>query len=160
MTLHTLALLAAAAPGVEQGIFPVCLDHRRSQLPGGSRLADSRIQPNLYILRESGCTNYEKPFLYLFFGNERALLIDTGAGASDAAAVTQKLIAKWMRRIARSIRWWWPTRTPTATTPPATKASTGFRTPPWSRRPSRREQKAFGIADVAHRRAASISAAA
>src|SRR5439155_19266173 len=23
--------------------------------------------PDLYILRESGCTNYEKPFLYLFF---------------------------------------------------------------------------------------------
>src|SRR5882757_9030162 len=40
---------------------------------------------NLYILRESGCTNYEKPFLYLFFGSERALLIDTGAGASNAA---------------------------------------------------------------------------
>jgi glyoxylase-like metal-dependent hydrolase (beta-lactamase superfamily II) len=50
--------------------------------------------PGLYILRESGCINYEKPFLYLFFGKERALLIDTGAGASDAAAVVQRLLTK------------------------------------------------------------------
>jgi hydroxyacylglutathione hydrolase len=49
------------------------------------------------IMRESGCTNYEKPFLYLIFGKERALLVDTGAGASDAAQVTQQLIAKWAK---------------------------------------------------------------
>src|SRR5580658_8697147 len=33
---------------------------------------------DLFILRESGCTDYEKPFLYLFFGRQRALLEDTG----------------------------------------------------------------------------------
>ena len=47
-----------------------------------------------YILRESGCTNYEKPFLYLILGRDRALLVDTGAGASDAATVVRKLVAK------------------------------------------------------------------
>jgi hypothetical protein len=34
------------------------------------------------ILRESGCSNYEKPFVFLFFGSERAILFDTGAGQS------------------------------------------------------------------------------
>ena len=29
---------------------------------------------DFYILRESGCTNYEKPFLYLIFGKDKALL--------------------------------------------------------------------------------------
>lgn len=53
---------------------------------------------SFYILRESGCTNYEKPFLYLIFGRDKALLVDTGAGASDAAVVVQKLIAKWLKR--------------------------------------------------------------
>jgi hydroxyacylglutathione hydrolase len=57
----------------------------------------------LLILRESGCTNYEKPFLYLIFGKERALLVDTGAGASDAAAFTQKLITKWANANQREI---------------------------------------------------------
>ncbi len=58
--------------------------------------------PTLYILRESGCTNYEKPFLYLFFGHDRALLVDTGAGQSDAAVVVQGLIGKWLKREKRA----------------------------------------------------------
>src|SRR2546429_10010413 len=51
---------------------------------------------DFYILRESGCTNYEKPFLYLLFGKDRALLEDTGAGKSDAAQVVSEVIAKWL----------------------------------------------------------------
>ena len=54
--------------------------------------------PDLYILRESGCTNYEKPFLYLFFGQERALLQDTGAGETDVAEIVSQTVAKWCRR--------------------------------------------------------------
>jgi hydroxyacylglutathione hydrolase len=108
MTLKRLAFLCAAvafsqtpqpaAPPVEAGTFPA------SWITGGPNCLEvpdwqiHEYNPNLYILRESGCTNYEKPFLYLFFGRERVLLVDTGAGASDAAAVTQKLIAKWLKR--------------------------------------------------------------
>src|SRR6266705_2955839 len=33
---------------------------------------------DFYILRESGCINAEKPFLYLIFGENKALLEDTG----------------------------------------------------------------------------------
>src|SRR5277367_2976793 len=33
-----------------------------------------------YVIRQSIRTNFEGPFLYVLFGNERALLIDTGAG--------------------------------------------------------------------------------
>jgi len=51
---------------------------------------------DFYILRESGCTNYEKPFLYLLFGKDRAMLEDTGAGKSDAAVVVSEVIAKWL----------------------------------------------------------------
>src|SRR5262249_52885437 len=99
--LVTVALLAAAVPGVEQGVFP------SSWITGGPNCLEvpawqiHEYNPNLYILRESGCTHYEKPFLYLFFGADRALLIDTGAGASDAASVTGKLIAKWLKRSKR-----------------------------------------------------------
>jgi glyoxylase-like metal-dependent hydrolase (beta-lactamase superfamily II) len=53
---------------------------------------------DLYILRESGCTNYEKPFLYLFFGQERALLEDTGAGETNVAEIVNQTMTEWRRR--------------------------------------------------------------
>jgi glyoxylase-like metal-dependent hydrolase (beta-lactamase superfamily II) len=52
----------------------------------------------LYILRESGCTNYEKPFLYLLFGGERCLLIDIGADKTDWAQAVSGLIEKCSAR--------------------------------------------------------------
>jgi hydroxyacylglutathione hydrolase len=51
--------------------------------------------PDFFILRESGCIHYEKPFLYLIFGEDRALLEDTGAGQVDTAAVVMDLVAEW-----------------------------------------------------------------
>ena len=64
---------------------PVDLDVRWIH---GSRSArdntDPRIQvhacdPHTFILRQSKAVNYEAPFLYLLCGNDRALLLDTGA---------------------------------------------------------------------------------
>jgi hydroxyacylglutathione hydrolase len=52
---------------------------------------------DFYILRQSGCVNYEKPFLYLLFGKDKALLEDTGAPPSDAARVVTDVIAKWLK---------------------------------------------------------------
>ncbi len=37
---------------------------------------------NLVILRQNKCLNFEAPFMYLIFGNQKAFLIDTGATAS------------------------------------------------------------------------------
>jgi hydroxyacylglutathione hydrolase len=53
---------------------------------------------NFFILRQAACTNYEKPFLYLIFGRERALLFDTGAGHVDVAAPIDTLIREWLKR--------------------------------------------------------------
>jgi len=54
---------------------------------------------DFYILRESGCTNYEKPFLYLIFGQEKALLEDTGAGRTvQTAPIVTDLLAKWAKK--------------------------------------------------------------
>ena len=35
--------------------------------------------PTSFILRQNKCLSYEAPFMYVFIGDERALLIDTGA---------------------------------------------------------------------------------
>src|SRR3982751_2363517 len=49
---------------------------------------------DLFILRQAACTNYEKPFLYLIFGSERALLLDTGAGKVDLVTPIDSLIRR------------------------------------------------------------------
>jgi len=48
---------------------------------------------HFYILRESAAVNFEKPFVYLIFGSESALLIDTGSGASDLAGFVAALLS-------------------------------------------------------------------
>jgi hydroxyacylglutathione hydrolase len=87
--------------GLEPGVFPA---HWITGGPDCSSVPKWQVHaynPDLYILRESGCTNYEKPFLYLFFGKERALLQDTGAGETNVAEVVNKTIAEWCRRNGR-----------------------------------------------------------
>ena len=94
VALLSLALPALAQPSVEPGTLPA------TWITGGPNCLEvpdwqiHEYNPAFYILRESGCTNYEKPFLFLFLGRDRALLIDTGAGASDAARVVQRILAK------------------------------------------------------------------
>ena len=50
--------------------------------------------PDFYILRESGCINYEKPFLYLIFGHDKVLLEDTGAGNVKTADFVTGFVEK------------------------------------------------------------------
>jgi len=51
------------------------------------------------IMRQNRSVNYEAPFLFLFFGDEAALLIDTGATAEPEffplRATVDELIASW-----------------------------------------------------------------
>jgi hydroxyacylglutathione hydrolase len=63
---------------------------------------------DFYILRESGCLNPEKPFLYLIFGENKALLQDTGVARTTpdengetlipTAPIIMDLLAQWARR--------------------------------------------------------------
>jgi hydroxyacylglutathione hydrolase len=57
---------------------------------------------DFFILRQPACTNYEKPFLYLVFGHDRVLLLDTGAGKIDVARDVSRVIDQWLARHRRS----------------------------------------------------------
>src|SRR3974390_941309 len=57
---------------------------------------------DFYILRESGCVHFEKPFLYLIFGRDKALLEDTGAGAIQTAPMVMDLIVRWAKHKNRA----------------------------------------------------------
>ncbi|MBL8859790.1 MAG: MBL fold metallo-hydrolase [Planctomycetes bacterium] len=48
--------------------------------------------PDFYILRQSLCTNYEAPFLFLLFGSQKAILFDTGAGGVPVRTTVQGIV--------------------------------------------------------------------
>jgi len=54
--------------------------------------------PDFFILRQSGCSNFEKPFLYLLFGERSAILVDTGAKSADVAGAVDQVIGRWSAR--------------------------------------------------------------
>jgi hydroxyacylglutathione hydrolase len=58
--------------------------------------------PNFFILRQSPCTDYEKPFIFLFFGKEKAMLVDTGSRNGDLAPSLQWVIENWLARNQRT----------------------------------------------------------
>jgi glyoxylase-like metal-dependent hydrolase (beta-lactamase superfamily II) len=56
--------------------------------------------PGVYIIRQNKCVNFEAPFIYLIFGRQRALLLDTGAEPADGTAfplleTVDRLIRSW-----------------------------------------------------------------
>jgi glyoxylase-like metal-dependent hydrolase (beta-lactamase superfamily II) len=58
--------------------------------------------PDMYILRQSGCTDFEKPFVYLLFGKDKALLLDTGSRNGNLAPALQSTIHRWLKRNSRA----------------------------------------------------------
>jgi hydroxyacylglutathione hydrolase len=118
MTMRTRTFLAAV---LLSALHLVASDHTRADLAPGT-LAEPWLTggPNcltvpdwqvheydedFYILRESGCINAEKPFLYLIFGENKALLEDTGVASATpektvipTAPFIIDLMDKWAKR--------------------------------------------------------------
>jgi hydroxyacylglutathione hydrolase len=61
-----------------------------------------RYDDDTYVIRQSIRTNFEGPFLYVLFGGERALLIDTGAGGLSVRPTIDQIIAEWAARHHRA----------------------------------------------------------
>jgi len=57
-----------------------------------------RIDDDTFVIRQSVKTNFEAPFLYLLFGKDRALLLDSGAGGLRIRPAVDRLIADWQAR--------------------------------------------------------------
>ena len=63
------------------------------------------IDADTFVIRQSVKTNFEAPFLYLIFGRDRALLLDTGAGGLKVRPTVDRLVADWrVKHGGRAIR--------------------------------------------------------
>ena len=90
---------ASSDPCADPGAFPAWIS-------GGDDCGTEpaiqvhRFGPDTYILRQSLCTSFEAPFLYLLFGEDRVLLEDTGDDAGTAIPIVQTVNAIIEARLA------------------------------------------------------------
>lgn len=87
---------------VQSGMFPNTWYAGNQDGTGRTQFQVHAYNDNFYILRQAAYTNYEKPFLYLLFGTDRAILFDTGAGGVDVAAAVNAVVETWLRRNSRA----------------------------------------------------------
>lgn len=101
--LRADAQLAQPAGGhFERGTLPA---HWLSQRPKCMEIPDWEVHeynPDFYLLRQSPCTDYEKPFVFLLFGHERAILIDTGSRNGNLVPALTETVHHWLERNHRT----------------------------------------------------------
>lgn len=87
---------------LERGVLP------QKWITGGPKCMEipewqvHEYNANLYILRQSGCTDTEMPFLYLFFGKDKGMLWDTGSRNGNLASALQHVVHNWLERNHRT----------------------------------------------------------
>src|ERR1700722_3638279 len=103
-TLHICCKAQLPEPdggSIQRGVLP---EHWATGGPRCMEMPEWQVHeynPSLYILRQSGCTDFEKPFLYLLFGRQKALLLDTGSRNGNLAPALQSTIHRWLKRNSR-----------------------------------------------------------
>lgn len=70
--------------------------------PSEAKLQVWKYDDHTVILRQSLCTNFEAPFMYLLLGTDKALLVDTGTGAVNVQAEVQALVGTRALVVAHS----------------------------------------------------------
>jgi hydroxyacylglutathione hydrolase len=105
--LLAIALLWADRPAAAQQLQPGQFPAR--WIDGTDCAREDKVQVHWYnadmaILRQSLCTSFEGPFLYLLFGTDEALLLDSGAGGIDIASAVAGVVRGWESRSGRQLR--------------------------------------------------------
>ena len=85
--MSAIIFICSCKPSVEETVDL----HVQNWIHGSENCEDNVDPPiqivkynsNTWILRQNKCTNYEAPFMFLLFGEDKALLMDTGATKDD-----------------------------------------------------------------------------
>jgi len=92
VALSAAVVLGGTAPALPPPQFAHWID---GTTPSEPETQVQQIDADTYVIRQSVRTNYEAPFLYLLFGKDRALLLDSGAGGLKLRPTVDRLIGKW-----------------------------------------------------------------
>jgi glyoxylase-like metal-dependent hydrolase (beta-lactamase superfamily II) len=93
------ALALGSAPAAAEPLFAPWIDGESASEP---IMQVQQYDPDTFVIRQSIRTNFEGPFLYLLFGSDKALLLDTGAGGLEIRPTIDKVIAEWCAKHGRS----------------------------------------------------------
>jgi glyoxylase-like metal-dependent hydrolase (beta-lactamase superfamily II) len=85
----------AASPVREMPHFAHWIDGTAASEP---EMQVQSIDADTFVIRQSVRTNFEAPFLYLLFGQDRVLLIDSGAGGLSIRPTIDRLIDQWQSK--------------------------------------------------------------
>ncbi len=89
--------LRGAIPiGPEGGVFPSTWINGLPNCASEPQMQIHAYNPDLYILRQSVCTNFEAPFITLIFGGDKVLMLDTGAGNIPIYNIVKGVIDNWL----------------------------------------------------------------
>ena len=91
--------LVLATPAAARPLFAPWIDGTQS---GEPEMQVQRYDRDTFVIRQSVKTNFEAPFLYLLFGKDRALLLDTGAGGLKVRPTIDELIGQWLAEHRRT----------------------------------------------------------
>jgi len=97
MKLAALAfalVLALPAGALAKPLFQPWIDGTAA---GEPQTQVQRYDADTFVIRQSVKTNFEAPFLYLLFGKDRVLLLDTGAGGLKIRPAVDAVIADWLK---------------------------------------------------------------
>jgi hydroxyacylglutathione hydrolase len=83
-----------ASSRFESGVLPARWTDQSSSCGHAPAFRVHEYNPSFFILRQSGCTHFEKPFLYLLLGSKEALLVDTGARGADISKTVGELVRR------------------------------------------------------------------
>jgi len=78
----------------ERGVLPPSWTDQSPDCEHAPAFRLHEYNPTFVILRQSGCTHFEKPFLYLLLGSKEALLIDAGAPGADVSKIVGELLRR------------------------------------------------------------------
>ena len=90
------AVLVLASPGLAcaaQPLFKPWIDGTTASEP---QMQVQRYDRDTYVIRQSVLTNFEAPFLYLLFGRDKVLMLDTGAGGLKVRPTIDRVIDQWL----------------------------------------------------------------
>jgi hydroxyacylglutathione hydrolase len=85
-------------PSLEPGTLPL------SWRPAGPLCVETppwqvhAYNEQFFLMRQSGCTDFEKPFVFLFFGDDQALLVDTGSRGGNIVPTLSYVIHAYLEK--------------------------------------------------------------